>query len=224
MKLVYFDSKGLAETSRIILEINKHDYEDVRYPIEYNNDKNLFLKKEFEEDLNKGIFVKSMNKLPFLEFEGHVICQSKAIERFLSKKFGLMGSNDIEEAHIDSICECIRDFKDQFKKIEKDPDLLKKYFEIDLPLNLNRLALMMNENGSSYNYSVGNKLSLADISLFSFINDFFTEISSLASLTSDKNSAILSCKRVPKIRLILKNVGELEQVKDWLSIRPITNF
>ena len=33
MKLVYFNGRGLAEISRILLAIGEEDYEDFRYPL-----------------------------------------------------------------------------------------------------------------------------------------------------------------------------------------------
>ena len=34
MKLVYFNVRGLAETSRILLALGGEEYEDFRYPLE----------------------------------------------------------------------------------------------------------------------------------------------------------------------------------------------
>lgn len=63
-----------------------------------------------------GDFALAMDKVPILAVtEGGVTTkfgQSKAIERFAAKRFGLFGENDLEGARIDMICEHVRDIKD----------------------------------------------------------------------------------------------------------------
>ncbi|MFM2392429.1 MAG: hypothetical protein RLZZ546_406 [Bacteroidota bacterium] len=212
MKLVYFDAKGLAETSRIILAIAGQEYEDVRYPIEFKD--NRYVRDLFDNDVDKGLLERSMNKLPALYIDNHVICQSKAIERYLAKKFCLMGSDEFEEAYVDSICECIRDFKESYMLVKNDKDLVKKYFEVDLPKKLHDLSLMMNKNGSSFGYSVSNKITLSDITIYTFIMEFFT----------DRESVIKSCKHSPKIRSIVNNISSLARLQEYLKNRPKTQF
>lgn len=48
--------------------------------------------------------------LPMLEVDGVQIGQSIAIARFLAKRFGLVGENDIEMAQADMIVDCLQDF------------------------------------------------------------------------------------------------------------------
>ena len=99
MKLVYFNIEGLAETSRLLFAIADVSYEDYRYPLEVIDMKTFTMKKnEFDKDKLDGKLVKSLNKLPYLEVDNEIIPQSKAIERYLAKKFNMMGSNLIEEA------------------------------------------------------------------------------------------------------------------------------
>jgi prostaglandin-H2 D-isomerase / glutathione transferase len=43
-----------------------------------------------------------LGQVPILEVDGVVMYQSIAISRFLAKKFGLAGSNDMEAYHIDN--------------------------------------------------------------------------------------------------------------------------
>ncbi len=213
MKLVYFNARGLAETSRFLFAINHHEYEDFRYPIHIIDGK--YIRDEFELDLEKGQFEQSMGKLPYLQIKNDIICQSKAIERFLARHFNMMGSNDIEEAHIDSICECIRDFKEHYTTIKNNEHEVHKFFETDLPNKLHKLSLMMNKNGSSFGFSVSHKLSLSDIVIYTFIMDFFGD---------KQQNAIQSCKHSPKIRSILKTVHDLPAVQSWLKERPVTMF
>ena len=55
MKLTYFNGRGLAETSRILLAISGEEYEDFRYPLEIIDLATHNMKKEeFEQDKKDG--------------------------------------------------------------------------------------------------------------------------------------------------------------------------
>jgi hypothetical protein len=70
IKLVYFDTKGLAEPSRLLLKMAGVNFEDYRYPFQViNASKHLYNKPEFDSDKKAGLFEKSMGKLPFLEIK-----------------------------------------------------------------------------------------------------------------------------------------------------------
>ena len=51
MKLTYFNVRGLAETSRILLAIMEENYEDFRYPLNIIDLKTFNMEKvEFENE------------------------------------------------------------------------------------------------------------------------------------------------------------------------------
>lgn len=52
-----------------------------------------------------------MGQLPILEVDGTVMYQSLAIGRFLAKKFGIAGNNDMESYQIDNAVDNINDFR-----------------------------------------------------------------------------------------------------------------
>ena len=55
MKLVYFNVRGLAETSRILLALGGEEYEDFRYPLEViDMSKHEMKKEEFDTDKAAG--------------------------------------------------------------------------------------------------------------------------------------------------------------------------
>lgn len=215
LKLCYFNGRGLAETSRLLLAIANVDYVDYRYPIEVLDWKTYsFKKEEFEFDKANGLLKKSLNKLPFLIVDGETICQSKSIERYIARRFNLMGSNEIEMAKIDSICECVRDFKTEYQKVRKLPEKDKqngmiKWFLDTLPKKMKLL-----ENLVNHTYSVGNKISLADVTLYSFIREFF----------DDKEGAWNSINKTPNIKSVVENVENLNSIKEWVSKRKPTPF
>ena len=218
MKLVYFNARGLAETSRLLLAVNSVDYEDYRYPLKINDwATHDMVRKEFEQDKNDSKLLGSLNKLPFLEIDGQVIPQSKSVERFLSKKYNMFGDNDIDASRIDGICEYVRDFKDMYQSVRRLPkeekeNGMKKWFSETLPEKLESLEHILCKEHEKF--SVGTRLSLADIVLYSFITQFF----------DDKESIALTTSNCLKLKNIIKYVGDLDQIQQWLKNRPDTPF
>ena len=214
-KLSYFNGRGLAEVSRIIFAIVDQDYEDYRYPLEVvDMSKFEFKREEFDKDKADGKLVKSLNKVPFLQVNDTILCQSKSIERFLGEKFELMGSSSIEKALVDSFCECIRDFKDLYqgvRKAENKEEALNKWFTETLK---EKMELFENLLGNTLGYSVGEKLTLSDIVIYCFIKEFF----------DDKEGSLKSCENCPKILAVVKNVSDNPNLIKWLEKRPTTIF
>ena len=216
MKLVYFDGRGLAETSRILLSIANEQYEDFRYPINIIDWKTHQSENpEFENDKQNNKLLKSLNKLPYLEVSGNIIHQSKSIERFLAYNFNMMGDIPIESAQIDAICETIRDFKDAYQKVRRLPENereagLDDWFTVTLVDKLKLLENILGNDG----FCVGVRLSLADVVLFTFLTQFFDNV----------ESAKNAYNQVLKVNEIIDKVGNLPQVIDWINNRPDTAF
>ena len=218
LKLVYFNGRGYAETSRLLLAINNVEYEDFRYPLKIIDWKtHNMIREEFTKDKEDNKLLPSLNKVPYLEVDGVVIPQSKAIERFLAKTYNMAGDTDLESARVDGICECVRDFKDAYQTAKKLPEDekdagLKTWFSETLVEKLVSLEhILSKEKGG---YSVGVKTSLADVVLFSFITQFF----------DDKEAALNALSTTPKLKAIVDNVNNLSEVQEWLKVRPDTPF
>ena len=126
-----------------------------------------------------------------------------------------MGDSPIEYARIDSICECIRDFKDAYQKVRRSEDresAMTTWFTETLPERLTLLNnILGNENNS---FSVGDRLSLADVVIFCFITQFF----------DDKERAMNATSGISVVESILDNVSKHEKVVEWLSVRPETQM
>jgi glutathione S-transferase len=217
MKLVYFNGKGFAETSRLIFAYANEEYEDFRYPLQIIDWKTHNMKKEeFDNDKANGKLKRSLNKLPYLEIDGEVIPQSKAIERYLASRFNLMGSSDVDGARIDGICEYVRDFKDAYQAVrrlqegEERESGMKNWFSETLPSKLSDLEYILGDDG----FSVGGRTSLADIVLFSFLTQFFDD-------TESARSAYSKCEKLTRI---IENVQNNENIKRWLENRPSGSF
>ena len=215
MKLVYFNGRGLAENSRLILAYVGVEYEDFRYNMEVIDWKTHNINKpEFDADKASGKLRQSLNKLPYLEVDGSIVCQSKSIERYLARRFNLMGSNDIEAAQIDSICEVVRDIKDMYQGVRRLPEAereagMAKWFSETMPIKLSDLEHIL---GSIY--AVGSALSLADIVLFSLIHEFF----------DNKTGALNACQNCPKLNIIIERVASNSNIENWRNNRPNTGF
>ena len=223
MKLVYFNGKGMAETTRILLAAAGVDYEDFRYPLKINNWATYdFTRDEFDKDKADGKLWKSMGKVPFLEVKnsGLVGCisQSKAIERYVANKFGFMGNNMEEAALIDSYCEFLRDFKSAYHVEKRKPnkkEAMDNWFNVMLVEKLKKFEKIISHDGMFEDgFSVGDKLSLADISIYSFLVEFF----------DNKEGVTLAYKDCPKLNEIVKNVTNNEKISHWLNNRPVGSY
>jgi prostaglandin-H2 D-isomerase / glutathione transferase len=217
MKLNYFNVRGLAETSRFLLALGGEEYEDFRYPLEViDMSKHEMKKDEFDKDKADGKLLTSLNKVPFLEVDGVTIPQSKSMERFLARRYNMMGTSEVETAQIDAICESVRDFKDMYQKVrslseEERSNGMNEWFTKTL---VERLTLLEHQLVGEPGFSVGSSMSLSDVVLFTFIKEFFDnkEASMNATLTS------------PKIRAVVERVSNNEKVLSWIESRPNTDF
>ena len=217
MKLTYFNVRGLAETSRFLLALGGEEYEDFRYPLEViDMSKHEMKKDEFDKDKADGKLVTSLNKVPFLEVDGVTIPQSKSVERFLARRFNMMGSSDLEAAQIDAICESVRDFKDMYQKVRFLPEDekeagMKEWFTVTL---VERLILLENQLVGESGFSVGNTTTLSDVVLFTFVTEFF----------DNKEAALNATLASPKVRAVVDRLSSDEKVLKWVSERPKTSF
>ena len=214
MKLTYFNIRGLAETSRILLAIMGQEYEDFRYPLNIIDLASFNMEKpEFDAAKQDGKLLGSLNKVPFLEVDGTIIPQSKAIERYIASQGNMMGDSLLEYARIDSICECVRDFKDAYQRVRKSENReeeMTKWFTETLPERLGLLEHIVGRENNSF--SVGNRLSLADVVIYVFITQFF----------DDKTRAMDTTNNTTNIRNIVNNVASNENLINWLNNRPKT--
>ena len=156
----------------------------------------------------------NMDRLPLFVYDGVTIGQSKTIERFVAKKTGFMGTSDIDEALIDMITEHVRDIKQKYNdskagKSGEDLAAAKAAFiATELPVWAQKLEKCVSKEG----YSVGSKLSLADIAIQQLFQDYF----------DDKVGAAASIESLPGLSAIVANVAAA--ANNWFSTRPSTQF
>merc|ERR1712127_878081 len=88
----YFNMRGRAEPTRLILAQAGAEYEEVRIPWGGFTPSEEWLKVKPSVP---------MGQVPFMEVDGKMICQSMAIARYCAKKYGLAGATDLEAALAD---------------------------------------------------------------------------------------------------------------------------
>lgn len=217
MKIVYFDCRGIIETTRCMLMIAQVPFEDHRMkmvPKEGGGwDTPEFTALKGTSDLDAN-----MNRAPVLHVDGTVIGQSKSIERFVAKRCHMLGSTDVEAAQIDCIAEHLRDIKDKYQKARSLPaaekeEGLKKFFASDLVDNFTLLEKSLPATRKP-GYAVGSATSYADVSLWTLAADYF----------DDQSAVTAAMEKCEGLKAIVAAVAELPNLKAWLAVRPVTPF
>lgn len=221
-KLAYFDIRGLAEVSRFIFAAANQPYEDYRFPFSMKvpGDFSTVVREEFDAAKASGELDRSLGKVPYLEVGGTKIGQSKAIERFLAKEFGMMGDTPVEAALIDMLCETVRDIKDAYGKIRGISDeaakkaAMDKWFAEDLP-NWVKLADKSLPEGKTF--MVGSKVSLADIIWYQLLlapKGFF----------DNTEGAKAALSQSARIKAAMEAVDAIPSLQEYIAKRPDSPF
>jgi len=198
-KLTYFDGRGLAEVSRLLFAVTGTQFEDHRIPYEADRKSWLAVKETFP-----------FLKVPELVVDGEHIAQSKAIERFLAKRFGMFGASDIETAKIDAFSEQIRDISLAYNQARGNDEKVAKFWAEEFPSNIN----ILQKNAGSNGHFVGDKLTLPDVQFYYICT---TNIDA-----KDKVEACLANHE--NLRKIITNVANNENIKAHVSQRKETPF
>jgi len=212
-KLTYFNLRGLAEVPRLLFRAAGVSFTDDRIAFEKKAD-GSFARGEWENDEYKKKF--PFRQVPVLEVDGVQIAQSNAINRFLAKRFGFLGANDIEAALIDAVGEQLLDVRKAFfTASEKDGgqagENVGKFWTTTFVDNLALLEANVKGNG----HFVGSKLSLADVQLYYLLWVLSTENGPAVSAALEKNA---------KLKAISDAVSNQEGIKKWVAERPATIF
>ncbi|CAF1531730.1 unnamed protein product [Didymodactylos carnosus] len=210
-KLIYVNTRGFAETCRLLFKAAGQEFEDYRYPFTFADD-GKHLSPEWDADKHKYL----NEKIPVLEVDGVTISQSKAIERFLAKRFGMVGDNDLEAAQIDAAGEQLIDLKQAYMKAKEQKnkdngEQLKTFFQDTLTKSFQAFNKQAEKNTSNRGYFIGKKLSLFDIQLMEFAH-FFDDQESV-------QKALEPCKALKEI---INNVENNKNIKKWIEERPKT--
>lgn len=208
-KLIYFDGRGRGERIRYLYAVAGAEFEDYRYPTTYGvpGDRSTRQRPEFDAAKASGEHDINMGKLPILQVDDLKIPQSKAIERYVAKKYGMMGSTEEEYAFIDGICEHARDIGEGQRAARRD-DKMDEYLD-KLATSLALVDKAVSEKPGPF--LVGEKPTLADVTFYCFLKEGFSD-------NQDKITAALD--GAPKIKAALDAFADLDNVKKWQATRP----
>lgn len=119
MKLTYFDGRGRAEPARLLLALAKqpHEFEAISVPAWREGAKARFLERT------------PFGQLPLLEDGALVLCQSRAISRYVARKLGLYGDTLEEQARVDEIAETADEMMMEISLFHWNPQFHEKRAE-----------------------------------------------------------------------------------------------
>ncbi|XP_071083593.1 probable glutathione S-transferase 6 [Haliotis cracherodii] len=152
-------------------------------------------------------------QLPVLTVDGKDYTEYTAINRFLARELGLMGSNSQEEYEIDRVislssgvsAEVIKIFHEQDK--DKKAQLEKSLRENVIPKFMSNLEQLAPPEGTGF--CVGNKLNLGDLIIFD---------------TIDGKTDDATMNKFPSVKAIMDKVRSNERIKAYLASRAPTPF
>jgi glutathione S-transferase len=201
-KLYYFNTRGRAETFRLIFAAAGQQFEDIRYE-----------RDEWPSHKDKM----PLGQMPVLEFDGVKLPQSRTIARFLAKQFHLAGKDNFEQAKVDAVADTINDLIHAYAPFRAEQDeakqqeLTKKFLAEELPKHFKNLELLGKLYGDGGPYFVGNHLTWADL--------FFYDLGQTI-LGLDENALNNS-------QWLKQNRAEVEKqprIAEYLKNRPKTAF
>jgi len=202
-KLVYFNGKGRAELIRLVLTYAGEKFEDSR--VDHSQWGTLKPNTPW-------------GSVPYLEVDGKQLAQSNTIARFLARKHGLAGSNEWEQALIESALDSTEDIFTHVSRVfradaSKKDEEAKKLREEELPKILANFDKYASKNGHN-GYLVGNKLTLADLALYNIIDQLITH----------KHLSQEDLEKYPKTKEIFNKVQSDSKLEHYIKNRPQTPF
>ncbi|KAJ1457755.1 hypothetical protein M885DRAFT_514810 [Pelagophyceae sp. CCMP2097] len=223
LRVRYFDARGAAELTRVLLEYGGVEYEDERWSIDFA----AGMKSDgFLAAKAAGELAQNLGRAPVLVVGGAALGQTKAMERYVARLTGLFGAGELEAAQIDALAEHVRDVKDaqrikdfsMFSKQAADDKARRRaeWFETDLPSWLARIEAALDANAAP-GYGLGAKRSYFDFTLWAAMCD---------SVRAGEDEAATAAALVaaPKLRAIVEAVDLEPAVQAWVARRPATRF
>ncbi|NP_001083518.1 prostaglandin D2 synthase, hematopoietic a [Xenopus laevis] len=186
-KLIYFNLEGRGEILRYLFSYSNIEFEDRRL--------------EFADwpALKPSI---PYGQLPVVEIDGVIFNQSLAIGRYLAKKAGLIGKNDLDEIRVDAIIDTIDDFFSKFPWM--DTDKAKKEFMDKSGIQL--LAYLEKTLGNN-SWFVGDSVTWADFYWDTCADCFENYLPGFA-------------KDYPKLLALQERVKAIPAIASWIKKRP----
>ena len=191
----------------------------------------------------------NVGRMPVATIGDRSIGQSSAINMYFASEFDLMGANNFEAAQIAAISEHLKELHTSFKTVvpwatEPKGDALDRWFEggsSDLTGTadhgtqkerylkwwMGRIEPTLATKG----FAVGDKLSLADVLLFSTFADSLSPEQSAPKLPSWRKEPFCSLSRTteavrrhPRIQASCSAVAANANIQKWISMRGVNMF
>lgn len=203
-KLTYFNLRARGEISRLLFVVAGVPYEDHRV----ESSEWPALKK-----------TTPYGQMPILEVDGEVICQSRAIEIFLAKRFGLCGKTDIEEAKVLMIRECVADLWDKCtamhiaKEEAKKAELRKAFEEGSMITYMTNLEKFLIQNKGGDGYFIGDSITYADLTFHHYLD-----------LVKPLAKVDVPWDKWPKLKALNERVKSHPRIAEWIAKRPVTDL
>jgi len=202
--LNYFDAPGSGEAIRLMFVTAGVEFTDNRISQEdWPNNKSD--SKRFP-----------LGQMPTLQVDDKVICQSKAIYRYVANELGFYGSNNLEKAIIDQVGETLHDWTVDFFPIvfggHDDETKKKKFAEFyasdKLKKQLTFIQNFLKNNNGGTGFFVGDKISLADISFYGATLNFIKP-----NRVSPGNSTLLDS--YPELKALIERIEAVDSIKKY---------
>eukprot|EP00326_Haptolina_ericina_P009744 CAMPEP_0181206280 /NCGR_PEP_ID=MMETSP1096-20121128/20947_1 /TAXON_ID=156174 ORGANISM="Chrysochromulina ericina, Strain CCMP281" /NCGR_SAMPLE_ID=MMETSP1096 /ASSEMBLY_ACC=CAM_ASM_000453 /LENGTH=255 /DNA_ID=CAMNT_0023297161 /DNA_START=1 /DNA_END=768 /DNA_ORIENTATION=- len=213
--LKYFEVQGVAETARHLMALGGVTWTETSWPVDMSKiSQGVGVAcPAFATAKAAGELDKNLGRAPIIIVdEQFTLAQSKPIERYLARRLDMMGASDEQAAEVDAITEHVRDVKDMYQKAKGSANkevAVADYFQVTMPEMMMKLERAVSIDGGRAMPLVGGSLSLADVSLFVFVMDFF----------DDKASALASVEACPRLLASLKAVGDAPEIKAYRAKR-----
>ncbi|XP_038061245.1 hematopoietic prostaglandin D synthase-like [Patiria miniata] len=150
---------------------------------------------------------------PSLEVDGQMICQSKALLRYLAREFGFYGKTSLDAAFIDQALDTVEDIWSEANHVfhgpqESKPERLDKFLKEWVPSIYACLERLIGQNHAG-DFFVGNSISIADLFFFTAV-DFVDVVSKGAN----------SLEKFPKLVALKSRIAANPKIAAWLAVRP----
>eukprot|EP00918_Siedleckia_nematoides_P074358 GHVU01162436.1.p1 GENE.GHVU01162436.1~~GHVU01162436.1.p1 ORF type:complete len:212 (-),score=34.00 GHVU01162436.1:624-1259(-) len=207
-KLIYFDARGRAETTRMLFKLAGIQFVDERF----TDDEWVALKP-------KNPF---FGQVPLLEVDGQKICQSRSIIRYVAKITGYSGKTAFDEARADMIVESLEDIINPMFSVglseeltaEQQKEGFAKLASSDgkIPQFLAAFENILKSNKGGDGYFIGADMTYADIEFMNVTKWF--EVFNIS----------VDWSKYPKLQALRERVAANSVIQDWLKTRPVTEF
>jgi len=197
-EIVYFNGRGRAELSRLILTEAGIAFKDTRVD-------------NWQELKNKT----PTGQLPNLKIGDKLFAQSHAIERYLAKVANLYPASAEGQLDVDMLAESTIDLAEALSKVnwaeEKEKEAKKaEFLEKHWPRWAKFFDGRLSETKTGFLH--GDALTLADLALFNVVDNLAWKLGA-ANLDA-----------YPGIKAHHKAVSERAKLAPYIAARPVTNF